>query len=206
MMNLKIIPKRWNELKALISPVDASQPEAVPYVLYDSQQYISATSTRLSFFQNVSADKTLSNMETSGVLPSPQHFEIHRVFIDVLSRPSIGAGVATGQADDISLLFHTARATLTYTGAGKRWGPIPARFAGPSGSINTALTGTLTAPATVQGGWRDFTGGFPINGQLVIPPMQAFLFDLDFAGAQTLVGGNTYISVGLLGVLHRRVS
>lgn len=206
MLNLRIIPKTWGQLQAMLTPADPRQPESVPYVLYDSQQYVSGASTRLTFFQNVSADKTLTNMETAGVLPSPQHFEIHRIFIDVLNRPSAGAGTAAGQPDDIALLFNTGRATLTYTGAGKRWGPIPARACGPLHAVNAAIGATLTAPANIQAGWRDFNGGFPINGQFVIPPSQAFSFDLDFAAAQTLAGGNTYIAVSLLGVLHRRVS
>lgn len=206
MLNLKIIPKTWGQLQAMLTPQDPRQPESVPYILYDTQQYISGATTLLSFFQQVNADKTLTNMETAGVLPAPQHFEIHRIFVDVLSRPSAGVGTAVGQADDISLLFNTGRATLTYTGSGKRWGPIPARACGPLHSVNAALAGTLTAPAHLQVGWRDANGGFPINGQFVIPPSQSFGFDMAFAAAQTLGGGNTYISVSLLGVLHRRVS
>lgn len=205
-MHLKIIPKTWAQLTAMLTPSDPRQPESVPYILYDTQQYVSGATTLLSFFQTVNPDKTLTNMETSGVLPAPQHFEIHSIFVDVLNRPSVGAGTVAGQIDDLSALFHIGRATITYASSGKRWGPIPARACGPISAINGAVGATLTAPANIQAGWRDYNGGFPINGQFIIPPSQSFGFDMAFAAAQTLAGGNTYISMSLLGVLHRRVS
>lgn len=206
-MNLKIVPKTWQQLQGLITPEDPKQPEAVPYVLYDSQQYVSGTSTQLNFFTAVNADATLSNMEVSGTLPNPQVFELHRIFIDVLSRPSDnGAATPLGQIDDLSQIFHTGRATLTFSMASKTWGPIPARFAGPSGAVQGAVSGTFTAPLVHQVGWRALTGGFPVNGQVIIPPQQKFGFTMNFASALTLEGGNTYISLGLLGVLHRKVS
>lgn len=206
-MNLKIVAKRWEQLQALVTPEDPKQPEAVPYVLYDSQTYTSAATTKLDFFTAVNSDPTLSNMEVSGTLPNPQVFEIHRIFIDVLSRPSDNAAATPlGQADDLALLFNTARATLTFSMSSKTLGPIPARFCGPSHAIMGAMTGTLTAVAQIQMGWRALTGGYPVNGQIVIPPQQKFGFTMNFSAAQTLEGGNTVISIGLLGVLHRKVS
>ena len=169
MMGLRIVPKTWAQLRAMLTPERADQPESLPYSLYDTQTYVSGTTTRLTFFQSVQTDRTLSNMETSGTLPQPQFFEVHKLFIDVLSRPSTNAAAAPlGQADDLSLLFHAARATITYTGSGKRWGPIPARATSPLSAINANIAATLTAPANVSAGWRDFTGGFPVNGALLM--------------------------------------
>ncbi len=206
-MQLKIVPKTFAQLQAMASPEDPKQPEALPFVLYDSALLTSGTTTTLNFFTAVNSDATLSNMDLSGSLPQPQYFEIHRIFIDVLSRPSDnGAATALGQADDLALIFNTNRATLTFKMAAKEWGPMPARFCGPSHAIQGAIAATLTAQAQIQLGWRALTGGFPVNGAIVIPPQQKFGFTMTLASAPTLEGGNTYIGLGLLGVLHRKVS
>ena len=205
-MQLNMRPRRWGELQQLLTPV-AGEPESLPYIFYDSQLYTSGTTVSQDFFTNVNTDRTLSNMETAGVLPQPHVFEVHRLFVDVLSRPSDnGAATPLGQIDDLAQLFHTARATITFTMASKTLGPIPLRAIGPSHSIQGAISGTFTAPVVHQAGWRAFTGGYPINGLIVIPPQQRFGFTINYASASTLEGGNVYVALSLLGALHRKVS
>lgn len=204
----RIVPKSTAQLDAMARPVDPRQPEALPYVLYDTQLYDSAATTSLTFFAGTNSDQTLTNQESAGGLPAGQRFEVNRVFLDILSRPSVNAAAtALGQLDDIALLLHTARATLTFSMASKTLGPIPATFFGRSGGpVGDIASGTFTAPVFISAGHVEHTGGFPVNGTMIILPVTRFGWTMNFAAAQTLAGGDTYIRVSMLGVLHRRVS
>jgi hypothetical protein len=206
MLFLKIIPKLYAQLAALVTPERADQPEALPYVLYDTQQYVSGTTTRLTFFAGTNADTTMSNIESAGGIPAGQFFEVHKVFVDVLNRPSVNAAATgLGQLDDLALLFNIGRAALTFTTAAKTLGPIPGTFFCQSGGIEGSISSNIAAPAVVEAGTRQHTGGFPVNGHIVLPPQQRFTWTMDFAAAQTLAGGNTNIRLAMLGVLHRPV-
>lgn len=199
------------QLAAAANPQLANQPEAQPWILYDTQSYTSGSTTTLSFFASTNTDKTLSNMESSGQLPDPQYMIVHYVTCDILSVPSVTTtAAATGALNDIELLLKAARATFTFQMSNKNYGPFPLRachsLGGATGLI--AAEGTETAPARniVQQANNGIpgSGGFPFMGALVIPPKVGFGVTLNFAAAQTLTG-NTNICIGLAGVLYRRV-
>lgn len=199
------------QLLQAANPQSASQPEAIPWILYDSQTYTSAATTTLSLFAAVNADKTLSNMESSGQLPDPQFHVVHYVTCDMLIVPAAVAGhtgAAAGVLSDIDLLLKgTGRGTFTFVMSNKNYGPFPLMACHSLGGATGVMAGTLTAEAMISQGNNGIPGGggFPFLGSLVIPPKVGFGVTLNWATAQTMGGGNPIIRIGLPGILYRRV-
>lgn len=198
------------QLAAAANPQAANQPEAMPWFLYDTQAVTSTVTTSLSFFTAVNADKTLSNMESSGQLPDPQYFIIHYVTCDILDPPIANAGHAAsalGPVNDIDVLLKTQRATFTFSMSNKQYGPFPLTLCHGTGGATGNGTATYTAEASVWYGNNGIvgSGGFPFLGSLVIPPKVGFNVTVNFAAAPTITTSPLNVRLGLAGVLYRRV-
>jgi hypothetical protein len=203
--------RTYEQLKLLMKPVDADEPEAVPWVLYDTQQYAQAGSAKLTFFNSATvanaSDPTLSNFAT-GVLEGGYYFEAHRVHVIIHSMPNTNATVAiTGGANDVEILHKTARGILSFKMKSKQYGPLPLAYCGrPGGPVpiyssygtGTAANNVITAGETAE------NGGFPYLGSILIPPVTNFVGTMDFNS--TAISAATYITVGLMGILHRPVA
>jgi hypothetical protein len=176
--------------------------------LYDTATYVSAATTNLSLFAQTNADKTLSNMESSGQLPDPQFLVVHYVTCDFLITPIANAAhaAAAGVLNDIDLLLKAGRATFTFNMSNKNYGPFPLMSCHSLGGATGVGFGTLTAEASITQGNNGIpgSGGFPFMGSLVIPPKVGFGVTLNWSSAQTL-SANALIRIGLAGVLYRRV-
>jgi hypothetical protein len=193
------------QLDAMANPELAGEPEALPWVLYDTQLLTSGTTTTMTFFQTVQADKTLSNMESQGQLPDPQYFRVFGIGCDILAPPTFLANVITGAINDIEVILKTQRGIFTLQQSNKGYGPFPLTFLHGSGGATGAIAASYTAPQNFQQANNGiFDGGFPVAGSYVIPPKVGFSVRLDFAAAPTL-SGNIQIRVWLFGVLYRRV-
>lgn len=196
--------------------------EANVDTLYDTQTAASAGLATLNFFTNVNSDVTLSNMETAGVLPAGQYFDVWRIFVDANRLPTVtniagvGAGptpTAAGAFNDLATILHTGRAVVTFTMFNKPLGPIPLTFFGNSGSaeglIQPALSGayaaTTTQIAIYQTARMPDNGGWPANGTLRIPPQTKFGVTINFASGVTL-GADTPLRITLLGVRYRQTA
>lgn len=182
----------------------SQEPEVVPYVFYDTQQYPAAgLAGGLNYFANVNADSTLSNMQTAGSLPNPQWFKVFKVFVDILGVPTAaGLADARGPVNDIELITKSARATLTFTMANKTYGPWPLTFFGSSGGLQNPVAVTLAAGAIYTAGSLRDNGGFPINGSVIIPPQVNFGWTLN--GVNTIaISAATQIRVSMAGLLAR---
>jgi len=197
--------KTRQRLLNLATPDSAGQPEALPWVLYDTQTFVNASTTQLQFFQTVQSDKTLGNMEGAGALPDPQFFEIWYITVDFLF-PAVttNAGVA-GDMNDLLIFENAGRATIEISMSNKVTGPWPVRSAHASGGpIGTIASAVVTNTQNYSNnGPQD--GGLWIGGQIVLPPKVNFAVTLRLAAVQTLNTNNLPICVGLHGVLHRRV-
>lgn len=194
-------------LAAKTRPADPNLPEAMPYVLFDTQTYPAAGIAHLDFFQAVQGDKTLGNIEVAGTLAAPQFFDIWSIKLDILSSPSATtADTAAGIVNDAELILKAARATFTIALASKRLGPIPATYLGASGLVRTAFASGRAgaAGAIVQQLQGVENGGFPVNGAITLPPAQNFSFGMDFVAGQA-VSGNTLLRVSFHGILYRKV-
>lgn len=208
-MRWPIVPKTQSELRELSSP-NGAKSEAIPYTLYDTQSYAAAGVAQLNFFLTQQNDPTLSNLDTAGTLPNPQWFEIHGIFLDFLGTPLIRAGgaadtVAAGQLQDIEILLKTARMIGQLTIAQKTYGLQPATFYHASGGAVGFAAGLYTAATQVNFGNNGLQGQtWAPNGSIIIPPTQAFKFQL-FLSAATAISVTTNLRVTLAGVLHRAV-
>lgn len=205
-LQFKVVPKTKAQLLAQSNPQSANQPEVIPWVLFDTQSYVSTTTVTLSFFQTVQTDKSLGNMEGGGQLPDPQFFEIYKVGMDVLIRPHSDAGVATGPIDDIAQLVLSGRGNFTFTISNKNYGPFPLSFLHASGGPTGFMAGTFAATTDISYANNGiFDGGYPVNGALVIPPKVGFSIQLNWPAALTLAVGTSNIRIWMYGALYRRV-
>jgi hypothetical protein len=211
LLTLRYAPKAYATLQALSRPQRADQPEALPWVMFDTAQYASGGSARLTLYSSTAAsltDPTLSNLAT-GLLEIGQFFEFHREFLSFLAPLSLTTTAAvTGSANDIDILHKAARGTRTLTIGQKTQGPFPIDFFGRPGGSTFAGTseGTETAPARniLQAGETVMNGGFPHGGAFVVPPQQKFTIFLDFNS--TAISASMNIRHSILGIFHRRIS
>lgn len=212
-MRYPIKSRSIEELQRLTTPqaVATGQSEVVPYVLYDSQTYTSATDTQLSYFQTVQSDKSLGNMQAGGQLVADRYLEIWGISIDpLIINTQVGVGVS-GAWGDLSDLMWTGRPTFNFIMDDKRIGPFPCSFfhasGGPGGyGYSEAVTTAVLTPAVNEvAQWGVFDGGFWVGGSVIIPPQSGFQVTLDWPAAVTLANGNPIIRVNLVGALHRNV-
>lgn len=210
-LTLRYAPKAYATLVALTRPARADQPEALPWVMYDTNAYAAAGSARLTFYSSTAAsltDTTLSNLP-NGTLETFQFFEFHREFLSILALLSLTTTAAvTGSANDVDILHKTARGTRTLTIGQKTQGPFPIDFFGRPGGVTFQGTseGTETAPARniIQSGETVMNGGFPHGGAFVLGPQTKMTITLDFNS--TAISAQTNIRHSVLGIFHRRVS
>lgn len=205
--------KTIQELAAGITPMLPGQPERIPWTFWDTQTYVSGTTTVLDFFQNVNTDKNLSNMVAAGQIPSPQFFDVYHCSIAYLlpvSAPALlAAPSAAGAWNDARTLSNGA--ALFQVASKDYWQgsqhTLPAG-GGPFGDIST--TGTFAAPnsSTVQAannGYPHLQNRYSFWGDITIPHNQNFLWRLTWSAPITLQAGNTQVRVTMDGYLYRRV-
>lgn len=215
MLFLRTVAKTYNQLAAQAVPQTADQPEVVPAVFYDTQTFTSASTTLLTFFQTGNSDVSLSNMPQGGTLPQPQYFEIHRLFLEILGRPTVSGAAATipaaGLIDDINQLILTGRGYSIFSMSSKSFPAIPLSYLGAPGGVQDTAFGVLSgttagsASQVKEYGHPANNGGFPVNGQWLIPPSQSFQAVLAWPAVLTLTG-NVSIRLSMMGNLYRRVT
>lgn len=197
--------KTFTRLAQQVTPPTGDTPEFVPAFFYDTQQYPQAGTASLTFFSNVGSTRQASNMDAAGVFPQPQYFEVHKLFVDILSAPTYDTTASNvGAINDLSQIVHAGQAIAQISIAQKAYPEIPLTACGRSGGPQGVVTGTLAAGGKLQAGWSEFTGGFPFNGALIIPPLTKFGVNITLSAAQA-ISANANIRVGMLGVLYRAV-
>lgn len=205
---IKIRPKTRQQLALLANPEAANQPEALPWVLYDTQSWTTGVTAVASYFGTVPGDKTLGNMEGPGQLPDPQYFEIAYWGCDFLLSPNSVASVAVaGPLNDIAAFLFAQRGTWEFNISNKRIGPFPLSFfhasGGPTGFL--AITNAAAAQKNEYANNGIFDGGFCVEYAIIIPPKLGFDVTLRTAAAPTLQTSPLNVRVWQAGVLHRRV-
>ena len=204
----------WGQLKKSITPMVAGEGERIPYTWYHRVNYVSGTTTQLTFF-NATGVITTTNMEAAGQIPAPMYFQIHHIGI-YFDLPVSILAVATGDAtpalgamnDSINLSDGVWRIEI----AQKSYHKSFIWLAPPGGGPNGQLTNTGTFTATDGDQMQQATQGVPdlrnrncFWGDITIPHNQNFSVVLDWAAAVTLNAGNTDIIAYLDGYLYRRV-
>lgn len=201
-----IVPRTRMQLEELANPQGKGVSEAVPWILYDTQEYTSTATTTLNFYQTQQSDRTLSNLLQGGALTEPNYFEIYNLGFDVLLDMTTVAGGETGALDDIAKLMLVGRPIFTLTIQDKNYGPFPLSFLHTSGGPHGFGWGTFSAPESVQYGNNSVPdGGWNWRGSVVIQPKVGFSVQVQWNAAQTLAAGNTFLRFWMAGCLHRAV-
>ena len=208
MARMRVVARTRGALVRDAQPTSAQQPEALPWVLYDTQAWTTAVTTTQTYFTTVQNDKTLGNMEGPGQLPDPQFFEVHYIGCDFLLTPnSVAAVAAAGPLTDIAQFLFAQRGTFEFNISNKRMGPFPLSFlhasGGPTGYL--AITNAAAAQKNEYANNGVFDGGFCVGGALLIPPKGSFDIPLRLAAAATLQTSPLNVRVWQAGALYRRV-
>lgn len=207
-LRFKVQAKARQVLAAQASPESANQPEALPWVLYDTQALATAGAGPLNYFNTVQADKTMGNMEGPGQLPDPQFFENAYWGVDFLE-PAVNAAAPAATlspvADIVNLLF-TCRLTWLFSISNKNIGPFPASFMhGSGGATGFGYGNSATTARFEYGNNGIFDGGWCVDKAITIPPKIGFTVTLALGTACTLTTTPLNIRAWMAGVLHRRV-
>lgn len=201
-----IVSRTRAELAEMANPTQPGQSEVAPWILYDTQTYVSGATVTQTFFQTQQADPTLSNLVQAGALTDPQYFEIFNLGLDFLGDATSVAGGALGAIDDIQKLMLVARPTFTLVISDKNYGRFPLSFLHTSGGAVGFGWGTFTAEESIQYANNGLTdGGWNWRGSVVIPPKVGFSVQVQYQAAQTLASGDTPLRFWMAGALHRRV-
>lgn len=210
---INVVAKPKAVLDAQARPDLANQPEAIPWVWFDTQLFTTASTTSLTFFQTVYTNKSLGNMDAAGQLSDPQYFEVDRIGLDIITPPSV-ASAATANDGAILNVFSLLFGDATTTGAeqgiwsfkmsGKDYGPLPISFLHCSGGPTGYGWGTATNSFNyANNGQMD--GGWSVNKSITIPPKITFSVRFEWGGTIAVTGGPIPLRCWMAGVLHRRV-
>lgn len=200
-----IVAFTYDQLNLDSRPGNAQQPEAIPYVWYDSQDFASSW-TSVSFFSATNSDPTLSNIEQGNTFSAEQYFRWFAVTLDWLiaatSQASSGAPVIV---DDLLQILNGARAIFNLNIAQKKYSQIPLHAIHSSGGIfvNYQLgTPSSSGLGNYASNWYP-DGGYNIGGSIVFPPKQTFTCTV--TGVAATLGATRKGRISLHGVLYRPV-
>ena len=184
----------------------AGQLEAIGWKWWDTQTYVSGTTTQLTGFFNVRATVDLSNMEIAFQLAAPKAFLVRAIRFYVKFRPGTitgatvgGVAIQTGEFDDLVQLINTGVFSLTIGNKTYNQEPMWCLTAG-GGAFGILSTGSYA-----QNGWPDPRAVNTLSKPLFIGPQINFSARIDWPATLTLAGGNPAVTILLDGDLLRPV-
>ncbi len=190
------------------------QIESVGWKWWDTQTYVSGTTTALPQWFNVRATPDVGNMEVAFQLAAPKAFLIRAIRFFIKQRPRavspVITGAATGAFDNVAQLINTGVFQLTVGNKLYNMEPLWCLTAGggAAGALGFAGGITPTAAASMdyaQNGISDPRAVNTLSKPLFIGPQINFSARVDWAAALTLAGGNTDLCFLLDGDLLRPV-
>lgn len=200
-----VVPR--GQMRTMSQPPNGNTPEAIWHQFYDSQSFVSAATTTLTFFASPSADRTLTNLETAGQLSDPQYFSVYDITLDILSLNStvaVATSYVTGELNDLKQILLTNRGTWTMVFSDKNYGPYSlSTLHGTGGPIGFLSTGAVTDQQ--QTALNCLGPGWNYKGSIIIPPKTSFRIVTNWAATSTLQATPVYLRVSLFGILSRAV-
>ena len=214
MPRFQIVNRTKETLRKMGTPgtVPGGNLQTVPFVLWDTQTYISGTTTVLNYFTAVQNDPSLGNMPGGGVLPIDTWLTIQWMSIDVLLAPSATAAAANAVWDDLAGLMWNGRCFHELVIQNKDYAVAPASFFHASGGVTgfgfsdavTTVAGAVQLKEYANWGIPG-SGGFYVGGSIQINPLAGFRTTLNWPTAVTLVAGNTLVRVNYHGTVSRPI-
>lgn len=212
MPRFAIRPQTYGQLRSAVTPSSPGQPEAIPHVLFDTQAWTTAVTTRQTYFTgNPTPD--MGNV-SGGQLPADQAFAIHFVGVDLLlaSVNAAAPGATVSHWADTEQFLWAQRGTLSLTMSnklyiGERGGGLPLTFFHSSGGpTGFGYSNSATTARFEYGNNSTFDGGYAVGGAVTIPGKISFSVEIALVAAPTLTAGSPLnVRVWMLGVLSRRV-
>jgi len=202
---MKVQALTRQQINAQTTP-DASQPEAIPGVIFDTQQWPAAgPAGALRFFQQNNPTPESSNV-AGGRLPQGFDFKVAAIGCDILIAPSSSAGVVAGAMNDIAIILKSNMAFFIFSMNNKAWPAIPLTFAHASGGEIGMINGSYTAPIDLQSGNNGIIdGGFATDGNPFIKAQAPFLVTVDCLAARVAISANCNIRFWMRGTWYRPV-
>jgi hypothetical protein len=204
-VRFRIVPKTYAALAAAASPASSTQPEAIPFVFFDQENF--ATNwTNVAFFSTVQTDPTLGNIQQQNTLSADQYFQLEAITLDwIISATSQSSSGAPTIIDDILSIMNGARAIVNLQMAMKVYVQTPMHAFHSSGGVNVQyMLGTPTGSALgnyAQNWYPD--GGYNIGGAVVLPPRQTFTFNV--IGVASALVATRAGRFSMWGTLYRKV-
>ncbi len=191
------IPEKW---QSYVTQMGRGL-EVIPDVLYSKVNYVSTTTTILSFFEFANASRPdLTNLLTASQLPNPESFLIQaiRVHFDTnLQSDGIGAAnsaLLVSSFEDVVKLSNTG--VLKMKIGNKTYGPWPL-WTLPCGSSVEGQTGGGSPTSTLSYGQVKGPFLYSLFPNLMLAPLQQFGVTVEWpAGALTL--SNTPLAMTVL--------
>lgn len=190
----------------------ANQLETIGWQWWDTQTFVSGTTTSLTQFFNVRATPDLGNMEVAFQLAAPKAFLIRAIRFFVKQRPSTISPVTspqTGNFDNIAQLINTGVFTFTIGNKQYAQNALWTLTAGGGASGAMAAANSTVAASNyfdyAQSGIADPRAVYTLAKPLFIPPQMNFNAVVTWPAVITLAGGNTTVCFLLDGDLLRPV-
>jgi hypothetical protein len=186
------------------------QIESIGWKWWDTQTYVSGTTTSLTQFFNVRTTVDLSDMEVAFQLAAPKAFLIRAIRFFVKFRPFASTtqtplpGSQVGAFDDVAQLINTGVFQLTIGNKVYNLEPLWCLTAG-GGAVGVLASGSTVSQSYAQNGIGDPRAVNTLSKPLFIGPQINFTAQITWPAALTLASGNTAISVLLDGDLLRPV-
>lgn len=202
-MSLKfpVRPVGFGDVRALSMPASSGQPEVIPWVYYDTQDFVSNW-TRVSFFSTPQNDQTLGNIEQGGTIPADTYFQIWSFNLDFLVAAT-ETGAATNIVNDLAQILYGSRAILNLTIANKNYGPLPLTFLHSSGGIRAVIANPPAATLVNFAQTEVPDGGYWVDGAIILPPNQSFT--LTITGVAAALSATRKLRLSMAGVKYRPV-
>jgi hypothetical protein len=186
------------------------QIETVGWKWWDTQTYVSGTTTSLPQWFNIRATPDLSNMEVAFQLAAPKAFLIRAIRFFVKQRPRAATLAATGNPtpgaiDNIAQLINGGVFQLTIGNKIYNMEPLWCLTAGGGAIGNLAVASTTVSMDYAQNGLPDPRAVNTLSKPLFIGPQINFSAVVTWPAALTLSGGDTAITFLLDGDLLRPV-
>ena len=189
------------------------QIESIGWKWWDTQTYISGTTTSLPQWFNVRGTPDLSNMEIAFQLAAPKAFLIRAIRFFIKQRPRLvspagTSGAATGAIDNVAQLINTGVFVFTVGNKQYNMEPLWCLTAG-GGAFGMLAVGAGGAAFDsidyAQNGIPDPRAVNTLSKPMFLPPQLNFSAVVTWPAALTLSGVNTDISFLLDGDLLRPV-
>lgn len=200
----------WREKYGVVDP---SKTEILGHALRERQSYVSGTTTRLTFFTTIPANRLAGNMPIGGQLPAGTAFLVQAIRVVLHVQPQAIAAPAgavdpiTGALNDLFLIY--TNGVLSVDVLNKKYCDYPLSMLPPGmGFANAAFSAGAAGSLGQAGGWGnpDPRAVYTLAVPFVIPPQTSFPSIMEWPlGAQTLAGGNTDIELIFDGQLARPV-